>query len=75
MVGTEGAALALANCLLAMWRWSVNVLGWDVCQPALTALNIRHFMTKEEMSGGIDEALWFAAYSCTLQWVGEAACR
>ena len=74
MVGTEGAALSLAKCLLAIWRWSVKVLGWDVCPPAPTAFNTGQFMTKEEVSGGIDEALWFAAYSCTLQWVGEAAC-
>ena len=32
-------------------------------------------MTKEEVSEGVDEPLWFVAYSCTLQWVGEAACR
>ena len=31
MVGTEGVALALAKCLLTMWRWSVKVLGQDVC--------------------------------------------
>ena len=74
MMGTEGVALALAKCLLMMWRWSVKVLGWDVCPPTLTALNIGQFMTKEEVSGGIDEALWFAAYSCTLQWVGEVTC-
>ena len=51
MVGTEGAALALAKRLLTMWIWSVKVLGWDVCPPSLTALNIRQFMTKEEVSG------------------------
>ena len=33
MVGTEGAALSLAKHLLAVWRWSVKVLGWDVCPP------------------------------------------
>ena len=52
MVGTEGTALALAKHLLMMWRWSVKVLGQDVCPPALTALNIRKFMTKEEVMGG-----------------------
>ena len=39
-MGTEGAALALAKHLLAIWRWSIKVLGWDVCPPTLTALNI-----------------------------------
>ena len=73
MVGTEGTALSLAKCLLAVWRWSAKVLGWDVCPPALTALNIRQFMTKEEVLEGVDESLWFVAYSHTLQWVGEAA--
>ena len=73
MVGTEGAALSLAKCLLAAWRWSIKVLGWDICLPALTALNIEQFMTKEEVSEGVDEPLWFAAYSHTLQWVGEVA--
>ena len=75
MVGTEGAALSLAKCLLAVWRWSVKVLGWDICPPASTALNIGQFMTKEEVLEGVDELFWFVAYSCTLQQVGEAACR
>ena len=73
MVETEGAALSLAKCLLVIWRWSVKVLGQDVCPPTPTAFNIEQFMTKEEVSGGIDKALWFAAYSCALQQVGEAA--
>ena len=75
MVGTEGAALSLAKHLLVAWRWSVKVLGWDICPPAPTALNIGQFMTKEEVLEGVDEPLWFAAYSITLQWVGEAARR
>ena len=74
-VGTEGAALSLAKRLLAVWRWSIKVLGQDICPPTLTALNIRQFMTKEEVLEGVDEPLWFAAYSCALQRVGEAACR
>ena len=32
-MGTEVAALALATCLLVMWRWSVKVLGQDFCLP------------------------------------------
>ena len=56
-----------------VWRWSIKVLGWDICPPTLTALNIRQFMTREEVLEGVDEALWFAAYSYALQWVGEAA--
>ena len=48
-VGTEGAALSLAKCLLMVWRWSIKVLGQDICPPAPTALNIRQFMTKEEI--------------------------
>ena len=40
MLGTEGTALSLAKCLLAVWRWSIKVLGWDICLPAPTALNI-----------------------------------
>ena len=67
MVGTEGAALSLAKCLLMVWRWSIKVLGQDICLPTLTALNIGQFMTKEEVSEGVDEPLWFMAYSCTLQ--------
>ena len=73
-VGTEGTALSLAKCLLVVWRWSIKVLGWDVCPPTLTALNIRQFMTREEVLEDVDEPLWFAAYSHALQWVGEAAC-
>ena len=65
-MGTEGTAQALAKHLLVMWRWRVKVLGRDVCLPTSTALNIEQFMTKEEVSGGIDEALWFVAYSHAL---------
>ena len=43
--------------------------------PHPTAFNIGQFMTKEEVAEGVGEPLWFVAYSCTLQWVGEAACR
>ena len=32
-------------------------------------------MTKEEMVEGMGEPHWFMAYFCTLQQVGEAACR
>ena len=73
MVGSEGAALSLAKCLFLVWRWSIKVLGWDICPPALTALNIGQFMTKEEVSEGVDESLWFVGYSHTLQQVGEVA--
>ena len=74
-MGTEGAALSLAKHLLMAWRWSIKVLGWDICPPTPTALNIGQFMTKEEVVGGMGEPLWFVAYSCALQWAGEAACR
>ena len=40
-----------------------------------TTLNIGQFMTADEVAEGIGETHWFVAYSCTLQWVGEAACR
>ena len=71
--GTEGTALSLAKRLLTAWRWSIKVLGQDICLPALTALNIGQFMTKEEVVEGVDEPLWFMAYSHILQRVGEAA--
>ena len=71
MVGTE--TLSLAKCLLMVWRWSIKVVRWGICPPTLAALNIGQFMTKEEVSEDVDEPLWFAAYSCTLQQVGEAA--
>ena len=72
MVGTEGAALLLAKGLLTIWQWSIKVQGWDVCLPTVTALNIGQFMTWEEVLENVDDSLWFAAYSCTLQRVGEA---
>ena len=72
VVGAEVVALSLAKCLLVVWRWSIEVQGWEVCLPTLMALNIGQFMTREEVLEGIDDSLWFTAYSCTLQWVGEA---
>ena len=56
-VGTESAGLSLAKYLLAVWRWSIKVLGWDICPSSLTALIIRQFMTREEVLEGIDEPL------------------
>ena len=74
MVGTKGTALSLAKCLLTIWQWSIKVQGQDVCPRALTALNIGQFMTWEEVLENVDNSLWFAAYSCALQRVGEAVC-
>ena len=73
MLGAEGVALSLAKHLLTVWRWSIKVHGEDTCPPAPSVLNIRQFMTKEEMAGGVGEPHWFVAYSCALQWVGEVA--
>ena len=72
MVGAEGMALLLAKHLLTVWQWSIKVQGWDVCPPTLTTLNIRQFMTQEEVLENVDDSLWFVAYSHTLQRVGEA---
>ena len=73
-LGAEGVALSLAKHLLAVWRWSIRVCGEDTCPPIPTILNISQFMTKEEVAEGMGEPHWFVAYSCALQWVGEAAC-
>ena len=74
MVGTEGVALSLTKCLLTIWWWSIKVQGWDVCPPTPTALNTGQFMTWEEVLENVDDSLWYMAYSCTLQRVGEAVC-
>ena len=71
--GAESAALSLAKHLLVVWRWSIKLLGEDICPPTPTALNIRQFMTKEEVAEGVGEPHWFVAYSHALQQVGEAA--
>ena len=60
--------------ILAVWRWSMKVRWEDACPPAPTVLNIRQFMTEEEVAEGVGEPYWFMAYSHALQWVGEAAC-
>ena len=69
----EGATLSLAKCLLVARRWSMKVHGKDTCPPTPTILNIRQFMTEEEMAWGMGEPHWFMAYSHALQWVGKAA--
>ena len=73
MVGTEGVALSLAKHLLMVWQWSIKVQGWDICPPTPTALNLGQFMTREEVLEGVDNPLWFVAYSRALPQVGEAA--
>ena len=73
--GTEGAALSLAKCLVAAWQWNIKVCGEDDFPPAPSILNIGQFITDEKMAGGMGEPHWFMAYSCALQWVGEAAHR
>ena len=72
-VGTKAMALSLAKCLLTIWQWSIKVQGHDVCLPALTALNIGQFMTREEVLENVDNSLWYVAYSHALQRGGEAA--
>ena len=71
--GAEGVALSLAKHLLTAWRWSIKVCGENACPPTPTILNIRQFMTEEEVAEGVGEPHWFMAYSRALQWVGEAA--
>ena len=73
MSGAEGTALSLAKHLLMVWRWSIRVCGEDACPPTPTILNISQFMTEEEVAEGVAEPHWFVVYSCTLQWMGEAA--
>ena len=65
--GAEGAALSLARCLLMVWRWSIKVLGEDICSPTPNALNIRQFMTKEEVVGvsGSHTGLWPTPMHCS----------
>ena len=67
-------ALSLVKSLLTIWQWSIKVQGQDVCLPTPMALNIGQFMTWEEVLENVDNSLWFAAYSHTLQRVREAAC-
>ena len=74
-LGTEGTAQSLAKRLLLTWRWSLKVRGEGICPPTPTALNIGQFMTVDEVVEGVGEPHWFVAFSCTLQWMGEAACR
>ena len=53
MSGAEGTALSLAKRFLTVWRWSIKVRGEDICPPTPTVLNIRQFMTKEEVAEGM----------------------
>ena len=74
MMGAEGTVLSLAKCLLTIWQWSARVQGKDICPPAPTVLNIGQLMTWDEAQTDVDNSLWFKAYSCALQRVGEAVC-
>ena len=74
MMGAEGTALLLAKHLLTIWQWSIRVLGWDVCLPTPTVLNIGQFMMWDEVQGDVDNSLWFKVYCCALQRVREATC-
>ena len=71
----EGVVLSLAKHLVMAWWWNIKVHREDDCPPALTILNIRQFITDEEMVGGVGEPHQFVAYSRALQRVGEAAHR
>ena len=73
MSGSEDTSKALAKHLVAAWRWNIKVQGEGVCPPTPTMLNIGQFLTDQETEGGWGEPHWFAAYSCALQRVGEAA--
>ena len=73
-VVTEGAALSLGKRLLAVWRWSMRVQGWDVCLPTPMVLNNGQFIMQEKAQGMGDNSLWFEAYSHTLPRVREAVC-
>ena len=71
--GAEGAAKALAKCLVAVWKWNIKVQGEGVCPPIPSVFNIGQFLTDQDVEGGMGELHWFVAYSHMLQRVDEAA--
>ena len=72
-LGAEGTALSLAKHLLAVWRWSIKVCGEDTCHlPQPSSLSDNSCLRKKWQ--GVWESHTSSWYSCTRQWVGEAAC-
>ena len=65
--------LALAQWLMAAWRWAVTVSPPPTCLPAPTVLNIGQFLDEDTTGHEWNVQEWLEAYTRVLQHVGEAA--
>ena len=61
--GRDEAVLALAQCLMATWRWTATISESITCLPAPTILNIGQFLCEKPSSDGWNEQQWLEAYS------------
>ena len=59
----DEATLVLAQCLMAVWRWTAAISVSITCLPAPTILNIGQFLCEKPSSDGWNEQQWLEAYS------------
>ena len=61
--GRDEAMLALAQCLMVMWRCTASISESITCPPTPTILNIGQFLCEKLSSNGWNEQQWLEAYS------------
>ena len=70
---SDTATLALAQLLMATWRWAITISTPPICLPAPTVMNIRQFLDKDTTGHRWSVQQWLEAYTHALQHVGEVA--
>ena len=71
--GSDTAMLALAQWLMAAWKWAITISTPHICLPAPKVMNIGLFLNEDTTGYRWSVQQWLEAYTRVLQHVGEAA--
>ena len=70
--GGDMATLALAQQLMAIWRWATTVSISPICLPAPMVMNIGQFLEEDTTACRWSVWQWLEAFAYGLQHAGEA---
>ena len=73
MDGSDAAMLALAQYVMAAWRWAVTVFTPPIYLPAPVVMSIGQFLDGDITRHEWSVQQWLEAYTHALQHIGEAS--